>query len=54
MRIVLNNPASPLHGHLEVFVADNGQSLDRERLSSDKIHIIRTATWVGQVVLPEI
>lgn len=36
---ILNNPASPLHGHLEVFVADNGQSLDRERLSSDKIHI---------------
>lgn len=36
---ILNNPGSPLHGHLEVFVADNGQSLDRERLGSDKIHI---------------
>jgi galactofuranosylgalactofuranosylrhamnosyl-N-acetylglucosaminyl-diphospho-decaprenol beta-1,5/1,6-galactofuranosyltransferase len=36
---ILKNPESPLYGHLEVFVADNGQTLDRERLSSDKIHI---------------
>lgn len=36
---ILENEASPLYGHLEVFIADNSQTLDRTRLSSDKIHI---------------
>lgn len=36
---ILENECSPLHGHLEVFIADNGKSLDMERLKSDKIHI---------------
>lgn len=36
---ILMNEASPLYGHLEVFIADNGKSLDVKRLSSDKIHI---------------
>lgn len=36
---ILNNPESPLYGHLEVFIADNGKSLDAGRLTTDKIHI---------------
>jgi len=36
---ILENVESPLYGHLEVFIADNGQSLERDRLASDVIHI---------------
>lgn len=36
---ILNNPASPLYGRVKVFIADNGKSLDRERLSSENICI---------------
>lgn len=36
---ILENHDSPLYGHLEVFIADNGQTLDIERLSSENIHI---------------
>lgn len=36
---ILENPSSPLYGRLEVFIADNGQSLDREKLGTDRVHI---------------
>lgn len=36
---ILQNESSPLWGRMEVFIADNGKSLDREMLQSDKIHI---------------
>lgn len=36
---ILDNTASPMHGHLEVFVSDNGQTLDIDMLSSTNIHI---------------
>ena len=36
---VLENEASPLWGRMEVFIADNGKSLDIEKLQSDSIHI---------------
>lgn len=36
---ILNNTESPAFGHLEVFIADNGQSLEKDRLQTDKIHI---------------
>lgn len=36
---ILRNEESPLYGHLEVFVADNGKSLDIGALTTDKIHI---------------
>ena len=36
---ILNNPASPLYGRMKVFIADNGKSLERERLSSEHIYI---------------
>lgn len=36
---ILENPQSPLYGHLEVFVADNGKTLDVKKLSTAQIHI---------------
>ena len=36
---ILQNEDSPLREHLEIFIADNGKSLDIEGLSTDKIHI---------------
>lgn len=38
-RDLIENPESPLSGHLEVFISDNGQTLDASRLSTDGIHI---------------
>lgn len=37
---VSENEHSLLHGHLEVFVSDNGQTLDAEHLNNDMIHIV--------------
>jgi len=36
---ILENKDSPLWGHTEIFIADNGKSLDMDRLQSDTIHI---------------
>jgi GT2 family glycosyltransferase len=36
---ILKNEESPLNDHLEVFVADNGKTLDAAKLATDKIHI---------------
>ncbi len=36
---ILDNESSPMHGHLEVFVSDNGRTLDIDRLSGEHIHI---------------
>lgn len=36
---LLEKEDSPLYGHLEVFIADNGKSLDKERLENHSIHI---------------
>ena len=37
---ILGNNTSPLYGHIEVFIADNGKSLDVEQLESEHIHIL--------------
>lgn len=39
-RYVLNNTESELFGHVEVFISDNGKTLDIDKLGSDKIHIV--------------
>ena len=41
---ILNNPASPLYGRMKVFIADNGKSLERERLSLSIFTSIQTET----------
>ena len=35
----INNPESPLFGHLDVFISDNGKTLDRKALQSEHVHI---------------
>lgn len=36
---IFNNNNSPLNDHMEIFISDNGESLDVNRLQSTKIHI---------------
>lgn len=36
---ILQNPASPLYGRLQIFISDNGQSLDAARLADPHIHV---------------
>ena len=38
-RGIIENPDSPVHGHLEVFISDNGQTLDVNRLQSERVHV---------------
>ncbi len=44
---IINNPLSPMHGHLDVFISDNGQTLDIEALKSDHIRIVRNKNVGG-------
>lgn len=44
---LLNNPESPLKDSLEVFISDNGQTLDIDKLATDKIHIVRNKNTGG-------
>ena len=36
---IIENPESPLNGHIEIFISDNGKTLDIPSLESDRIHI---------------
>ena len=36
----INNPSSPLKDTLEVYIVDNGQTLDMCQLNNDKIHLL--------------
>lgn len=38
-RDLIENENSPVHGHLDVFISDNGRTLDVSRLESDRVHI---------------
>lgn len=44
---ILNNDACPMHGHLEVFVSDNGQTLDYDALNSEAVHVVPNANVGG-------
>lgn len=46
-RYVLNNTESELFGHVEVYISDNGKTLDAEKLGSDKIHIVQNKNVGG-------
>lgn len=37
---ITSNPSSPLKDKLEVYVADNGQSLDEKHFDGDKVHLL--------------
>lgn len=36
---LLADKSSPIYGHLEVFIADNGKTLHPDRMGTDKVHI---------------
>lgn len=44
---IFKNQDSPLNGHMEVFISDNGQTLDIERLQSEMIHIVKNRNTGG-------
>lgn len=44
---IINNPQSPLYNRFEVFVSDNGQSLDIDRLSGEHVHIVKNKNTGG-------
>lgn len=37
---ILDQPASPLHDKVDVYIIDNGRTLDANAFASDKIHVI--------------
>lgn len=44
---ILDAPDCPLRGHLDVYVSDNGQTLDVEPLQSEHIHIYKNKNTGG-------
>lgn len=46
-KYILQNPNSDLKDCLEIFVSDNGQTLDIEKLSTNKVHIVRNKNAGG-------
>ena len=46
-KYILNNPSSELYGHLEIFISDNGKTLDMNKLSSAHIHIVQNKNTGG-------
>lgn len=46
-RDLIENEDSPLYGRLEVFISDNGQTLDTYNLQSENIHIVRNKNTGG-------
>ena len=38
-RDILDNPQSPLHGNLDVYIVDNGQSLAQDAFTHENIHL---------------
>ncbi|MCD8369897.1 MAG: glycosyltransferase [Clostridiales bacterium] len=38
-KYLIENETSALHGRLEVYISDNGKSLERDRISSDQVHV---------------
>lgn len=46
-KYIFENPKSDLNGHLEVFVSDNGQTLNIDKLATEKIHIVKNKNAGG-------
>ncbi|MBQ6347023.1 MAG: glycosyltransferase [Clostridia bacterium] len=38
-RDIIENPKNPVHGHLDIFISDNGQTLDVDAMQTDRVHI---------------
>lgn len=46
-KYILKNTDSELYGKLEVFISDNGQTLDIEKLATESIHIVKNKNVGG-------
>lgn len=46
-RKILDNPASPAYGHVEILIADNGQTLGRDKIENEKIHLFANRNYGG-------
>ena len=44
---ILNNPDSSVYGHMDVFVIDNGKTLNKEEVETDRIHLFRNMNAGG-------
>jgi len=44
---VLENERSPLHGHLQIYISDNGQTLDLEKWNQPGIHLVHNKNTGG-------
>lgn len=44
---IFSNPESPLHGHLRLYIADNGQSLNRAQLENEFVNIFPQQSYGG-------
>lgn len=44
---IIENPGNPLQGHLQVYISDNGHTLDRAKLNSETIHIVENKNVGG-------
>ena len=38
-RDIMENPDSPVYGHLDMFISDNGKTLDVNAMQTDRVHI---------------
>lgn len=39
-RHIIEDPENPLHGHLQVYISDNGNTLPLDELNSDVVHVV--------------
>ncbi len=46
-KYIFDNPSSELYGRLEVFISDNGKTLDIDKLSGEHIHIFQNKNVGG-------
>lgn len=44
---IIGNPENPLYEKMEIFISDNGQTLDQYELESEKVHIFRNKNTGG-------
>ncbi len=44
---IIENPTSPLYDRVEVFISDNGQTLEKYGLESERVHIVRNKNAGG-------
>lgn len=46
-KYIIGNPDSPLYGHVQVYISDNGKTLPMDELNDDTIHIVQNKNVGG-------